>query len=110
MLQTLPKFNEGNGHPICIKIDFYFTKNVGEKNPEIYLHIKKFSTETRSLVSLCPRYCDQTLPGGGWTTIQRRGPKEGHTPLNFSRSWQEYKEGFGDLAEEFWWGNDFIHR
>ncbi|KAF2344313.1 Fibrinogen alpha/beta/gamma chain C-terminal globular domain, partial [Trinorchestia longiramus] len=60
------------------------------------------------------RYCDQTLPGGGWTVIQRRGPLRGstgpHTPYNFTRSWEEYKRGFGDMDGEFWWGNDNIHR
>ncbi|XP_018015493.1 ficolin-2-like [Hyalella azteca] len=60
------------------------------------------------------RFCDQSLPGKGWTVIQRRGPPMGftghHDPLNFTRSWEEYKKGFGDLNGEFWWGNENIHR
>jgi len=53
------------------------------------------------------RYCDQKTGGGGWTVIQRRGdygdPKE-----NFTRDWNDYKYGFGDLNGEFWFGNDYI--
>ena len=28
---------------------------------------------------------------------------------NFTRDWQDYKNGFGDLNGEFWFGNDFLH-
>jgi len=40
--------------------------------------------------------------------IQRRGsfPKHGH--INFTRSWDEYKVGFGNLSAEFWIGNDLL--
>lgn len=65
-------------------------------------------------IVMFPRYCDQTLAAGGWTVIQRRGPtKDGNSlfePMNFTRSWDEYREGFGDLDGEFWWGNEFIYR
>lgn len=29
---------------------------------------------------------------------------------NFSRSWEDYRIGFGSLTAEFWFGNEFIHR
>ena len=55
------------------------------------------------------RYCDQQTTGGGWTVIQRRGDFGG-TRENFTRSWEEYSQGFGDLDGEFWWGNEHLSR
>lgn len=53
------------------------------------------------------RLCDQETSGGGWTVIQRRGDY-GEPKMNFTRSWEDYKHGFGDLNGEFWFGNDYI--
>ncbi|XP_054844291.1 fibroleukin [Eublepharis macularius] len=50
-------------------------------------------------------YCDMGSMGGGWTVIQMR--QDGST--NFNRTWNEYKNGFGNLSREFWLGNDKIH-
>ncbi|XP_050736212.1 uncharacterized protein LOC127008350 isoform X2 [Eriocheir sinensis] len=55
------------------------------------------------------RYCDQGTGGGGWTVVQRRG-LPGPPYHNFTEDWYGYKDGFGDLTREFWWGNDNIHR
>jgi angiopoietin 2 len=55
------------------------------------------------------RVCDFNIDDGiGWTVIQNRQP--GDAQENFNRSWNEYKNGFGDLHKEFWYGNDFIHK
>ena len=54
------------------------------------------------------RYCDQQTGPGGWTVIQRRG-EFGEARENFTRDWQDYKDGFGDLNGEFWFGNEFVH-
>lgn len=40
-------------------------------------------------------------PGYGWTVILRR--LDSSTP-SFSRSWQEYRNGFGRLNDSFWLG------
>ncbi|XP_006884518.1 PREDICTED: fibrinogen alpha chain [Elephantulus edwardii] len=54
-------------------------------------------------------YCDQETGLGGWLLIQQR--MDGS--LNFNRTWQDYKRGFGspnDKGEgEFWLGNDYLH-
>ncbi|XP_062569182.1 fibroleukin-like [Saccostrea cucullata] len=50
-------------------------------------------------------YCDMDTAGGGWTVIQNRVDGK----VNFSRSWQGYKVGFGDVSTSYWIGNDVIH-
>jgi len=50
-------------------------------------------------------FCDQTTMGGGWTVFQRR--KDGS--VNFNKKWNGYKNGFGALTGEFWFGNENIH-
>ena len=54
------------------------------------------------------RYCDQERNGGGWTVIQRRGAF-GEERENFTRNWKDYKDGFGDLNGEFWFGLEFVN-
>lgn len=43
--------------------------------------------------------------GGGWTVIQNR--RDGS--VDFNRTWQEYREGFGSPQGEHWLGNAALH-
>lgn len=51
-------------------------------------------------------YCDMDTDGGGWTVIQHRF----NGNINFYRTWNDYKIGFGNLNGEFWLGNENIHQ
>ena len=50
--------------------------------------------------------CNMEIEGGGWIVFQRRFKP---LALNFQRNWESYKSGFGDLHQEFWLGNEFVH-
>ncbi|XP_041372750.1 fibrinogen-like protein 1 [Gigantopelta aegis] len=50
-------------------------------------------------------FCEMTADSG-WLIIQRR--VDGSE--NFTKNWDTYKAGFGDLTNEFWLGNTNIHR
>nr|XP_020478432.1 microfibril-associated glycoprotein 4-like isoform X1 [Monopterus albus] len=45
-------------------------------------------------------YCDMDTDGGRWTVFQRR--MDGTE--NFYRPWKHYKNGFGNVAGEYWLG------
>ena len=51
-----------------------------------------------------PGYCDMETDGGNWTVFQRRADVEPRE--DFFTGWTDYKDGFGELDKEFWWGLD----
>ncbi|XP_058464135.1 angiopoietin-related protein 6-like [Malaya genurostris] len=51
-------------------------------------------------------YCEQDFLGGGWIVIHKRFDGS----VNFTRTWVEYKDGFGDPDGEHWIGLDKIHK
>lgn len=58
-------------------------------------------------------YCDMGQPGekdtGGWTVILRRRNST-YGLVNFNRTWNEYRTGFGDPGEgEWWFGLSSLH-
>ncbi|XP_020369884.1 fibrinogen-like protein 1-like protein [Rhincodon typus] len=52
-------------------------------------------------------YCDMHSAEGGWTVVQHI---TANTSLDFDRTWQDYKQGFGLVNGDHWLGNEFMHR
>lgn len=50
-------------------------------------------------------YCENVQDDGNWIVIQNRFNGD----MNFFRTWNEYKEGFGNIGGEFWLGLEKIH-
>ncbi|NP_001014821.1 angiopoietin-related protein 6 precursor [Danio rerio] len=71
----------------------------GEKTSGIYL------LRPRNTNRLLQAWCDQSRAQGGWTVIQRR--QDGS--VNFFRTWDQYKQGFGNLDGEYWLGLEHLY-
>ena len=50
--------------------------------------------------------CNMEIEGGGWLVFYRR---TNQFRIDFNRKWLSFKTGFGDIRNEFWLGNEFIH-
>ncbi|XP_019617701.1 PREDICTED: ficolin-1-like [Branchiostoma belcheri] len=66
------------------------------------LYSTKIPGETNFVIT----YCDMDIDGGGWTVIQRR---KAPTP-SFDRPWNDYKNGFGQPMDSFWWGLEKVYK
>ncbi|XP_056609647.1 angiopoietin-related protein 6 [Triplophysa dalaica] len=71
----------------------------GEKTSGIYL-LRPLNTN-----HLLQAWCDHSRTEGGWTVIQRR--QDGS--VNFFRTWDQYKQGFGNLDGEYWLGLENLY-
>lgn len=49
--------------------------------------------------------CDMDTAHGGWTVVQRR--MDGS--VNFTRQWDDYAFGFGNVNSEYWVGNENLY-
>ncbi|MEQ2276552.1 hypothetical protein XENORESO_014510, partial [Xenotaenia resolanae] len=54
---------------------------------------------------LLQAWCEQSQAQGGWTVIQRR--QDGS--VNFFMTWEQYKQGFGNLNGEYWLGLEHLY-
>ncbi|XP_037834460.1 angiopoietin-related protein 6 isoform X2 [Kryptolebias marmoratus] len=71
----------------------------GETTSGIYL-LRPLNTNL-----LLQAWCEQSRDLGGWTVIQRR--QDGS--VNFFRTWEQYKQGFGNLNGEYWLGLEHLY-
>ncbi|XP_042228703.1 angiopoietin-4-like isoform X2 [Homarus americanus] len=89
------------------------SQSMAATEPEDCWKLRQKGKNKSGVYSIWPRfspapffvYCDMETEGGGWTVIQRR--EDGS--VEFLREWMDYKYGFGNLAGEFWLGNENIH-
>ncbi|GBM39883.1 Techylectin-5A, partial [Araneus ventricosus] len=75
----------------------------GRKKSGIYTIWTGESSTTRKQLRV---YCDMETDDGGWTVIQRRGKFP--VQQDFYKDWESYRNGFGNVSEEFWLGNENI--
>uniref|UniRef100_A0AAY4DM04 Fibrinogen C-terminal domain-containing protein n=1 Tax=Denticeps clupeoides TaxID=299321 RepID=A0AAY4DM04_9TELE len=71
----------------------------GESTSGIYL------LRPQNTNRLLQAWCEHSRADGGWTVIQRR--LDGS--VNFFRTWEQYKQGFGNLDGEYWLGLEHLY-
>ncbi|XP_073478634.1 angiopoietin-related protein 6 isoform X1 [Aquarana catesbeiana] len=79
-------------------VDCYDALLGGQTTSGIYL------LKPRNSNQIMQAWCEQSNNGGGWTVIQKR--QDGS--INFFTTWQNYKNGFGNLDSEYWLGLENI--
>ncbi|XP_052688758.1 fibrinogen-like protein A [Crassostrea angulata] len=71
-----------------------------DRNTSSYSFYKTFPNSVKKEM-----WCEMEIDNGGWIVFQRR--VDGTT--DFYRGWTEYENGFGDLANNFYMGNYYLH-
>ncbi|XP_052689725.1 fibrinogen-like protein A [Crassostrea angulata] len=74
--------------------------NLVDRNTPSYSFYRTFPNSVVKEMS-----CEMEIDNGGWIVFQRR--VDGTT--DFYRGWTEYEYGFGDLANNFYMGNYYLH-
>ncbi|XP_058126773.1 ficolin-2-like [Anopheles ziemanni] len=65
-----------------------------------------YSIKVGDKKELLKAFCEQNSFGGGWLVIQYRFDGS----LDFYRNWTEYRNGFGNVYQEFWIGLEWLHQ
>ncbi|XP_052864071.1 fibrinogen-like protein A [Anopheles cruzii] len=73
------------------------------RNAQSGAYIIQANDESNPLMVYCQR---DVKDGDSWLVIQHRFDGS----LNFFRNWKEYRDGFGNIAEEFWIGLERLHQ
>ena len=84
-------------------LDFDFESGVYEINNPCEADLP-FSVD----ISPMKARCNMESNGGGWTVLMRRTP-EPSEQTSFTREWEDYENGFGNLTGEFWYGLRNMH-
>nr|XP_045622077.1 angiopoietin-related protein 6-like [Procambarus clarkii] len=58
---------------------------------------------------LVSAWCDMTTDGGGWTVFLQRDTRV-VPAVNFTRDWEAYRTGFGNVSTEYWLGTEALHQ
>lgn len=103
--KVIETLKEGKVYPNCPTRpeDCEAISRCGSRNSGVYT----VWPWNRILTSSIQVYCDMETDGGAWTVIQRRG-NFGRSKDYFYNNWNAYKEGFGDISQDFWIGNDLL--
>ncbi|XP_059165782.1 tenascin-R-like isoform X1 [Physella acuta] len=107
--ETENRYTKKAGSPRCKNKPHYCRATDGPTKPKCDINSMKPCYKERMVFeSLGTKHvlCDTKTDGGVWVIIQRRIRMD----VNFSKYWNDYRDGFGSLDGDFWIGNDFIYR
>ncbi|XP_075185863.1 fibrinogen-like protein 1 [Anomaloglossus baeobatrachus] len=81
----------------------YDCSNIWNRNSSATSGI--YMIKPKNARSSFPVYCEMSQ-NGGWTLIQKHN---GEDDLDFFATWDEYRNGFGNLEGEHWLGLEYIY-
>lgn len=82
-----------------------YNESTGNEDSRSTGEYSKPEKEATSKIDSDTTHDDMKDYTGGWTVLQHRQ----NGKVSFTRSWSDYAEGFGDVAGEYWVGNDIIN-
>ncbi|XP_020812617.1 ryncolin-1-like [Drosophila serrata] len=87
------------GLPVSGTLSYPLSCAEVSKTTKLWIRVPEYSEDPFEVA------CDQRNHGGGWTIVLRRNDGS----EDFYRGWDDYKQGFGQLGNEFFLGLDIIH-